>query len=608
MMTRLHRRMANPAGRIMLVLPLLSIALAGRAPIAVRISPADPGALQGRIMEAYRAAARKVTISPGIYRIRTGGGGTPLALRDMSDFEIDARGAVFVFTEPSKGAIRFDNCRRVTLRGVSIRFDPLPFTQGVIEAIAPDGMWYDLQVDKGYPDLGDASGFPALPGGDVFDRKTSWWKAGAAGLTPTLIERVGLGRYRLHWQHPAGPGTWPTEVGDKMVFRGRLWGPAVLLSACAQMSLTGITITSSPSVGIVERGGLGGNQYSHITIKRGPSPEGASADPLVSVIADGFHSSGMRRGPVIENCYFEGMMDDGVAVHGSYSLVVGVHGAELVIANNHFEPGDPLRLYDTGNLPVAEAKVLSVTSDDSYRPPRDSLRKTVADIARGPYFRLTLDHAVPAEFDCVVANGNALGSGYRVRNNTIRHHRARGVLLKADDGLVENNTIEGSTIGGIIITPEFEWAEADYSRNIIIRNNTIRYVGYFGYQMGAISVGAWDSDHNHAVAGAGHQNIVIEGNTISDINGVNLAITSAQNVLVQDNRFVRSHLREPWRLPRAWDMNPNAVIWLTECWNIRFKGNTVSNPGPFAKLLVDMTASAHVSGAEGGVKLTSTLK
>jgi hypothetical protein len=55
-------------------------------------------------------------------------------------------------------------------------------------------------------------------------------------------------------------------------------------------------------------------------------------------------------------------------------------------------------------------------------------------------------------------------------------------------------------------------------------------------------------------------------------------------------------------------MNPNAVIWLTECQDVRFKGNTVSNLGPFAKVLVDVSATAQVSGAEDGVTLVSRFK
>ncbi|MBF0443392.1 MAG: hypothetical protein HQK54_15905 [Oligoflexales bacterium] len=83
---------------------------------------------------------------------------------------------------------------------------------------------------------------------------------------------------------------------------------------------------------------------------------------------------------------------------------------------------------------------------------------------------IALDKTLNASVGDRMANMNLIGSGYIVRNNIVRNRRARGMLLKANDGLVENNTVEGSTMPGISETPEYWWNESDYSHNVIIRN------------------------------------------------------------------------------------------------------------------------------------------
>jgi hypothetical protein len=45
----------------------------------------------------------------------------------------------------------FQDCTNVTLRGLAVDYDPLPFTQGKIIALATDKSWIEFEVAKGYP-------------------------------------------------------------------------------------------------------------------------------------------------------------------------------------------------------------------------------------------------------------------------------------------------------------------------------------------------------------------------------------------------------------------------------------------------------------------------
>ncbi|MBE3097387.1 MAG: right-handed parallel beta-helix repeat-containing protein, partial [Planctomycetes bacterium] len=441
---------------------------------------------------------------------------------------------------------------------------------------------------------------PPEPTGYVFDPKTRQWKPGTYDLGAERVERLGPNRFRLFWR---GRPRHAAAVGDLMAFRGR-GNTDIRVGDCAAMTLADITILSGGGFCIHEDGGDGGSRFSY-KVTYGPKPPGATAAPLIACNADAFHSSGVRKGPTLENCLFEGMCDDGIPIHGSYSLVARSSGDRLVVTDGRFRPGDPLRLLTPEGEVAAEAAVRSIAPLKDFQPPAAKSRhRTFADLTRRRFSELTLDRPLAAGFDWLVSNPAAIGSGYVVRNNIIRNHRARGMLLKADNGLVEGNTVDGSTIAGIVIAPELWWSEACYSRNVIVRNNTIRRVGYattgpWSEQAGAVTVcGAGGKTESSS----GHRHIVIEGNTIEDCSGPNLIIAAAKDVLVKNNRFVRP-MGDPSRRGADRGIDPGALVWLSACDDVRLEGNTVSQPGPgLEKLIVTTPSARNVTGLDGGIK------
>jgi hypothetical protein len=568
---------------------------------AVRISPEDPASVQVGIDAAYKAGAKKVVIPAGTYRLPQPTGRYYLRLAEVSDFEIDATGVTFLRTDPTKGGIEFYRCRNVTLRGATLINETPPFTQGAIEAIDPAGQYYDVRIDAGYPaKFDDPKYFPPDPTGYVFNPKTRQWKAGTYDLSATRVERLGPDRFRLFWR---GKPRHAAAVGDLMAFRGK-GGTDIYVGNCAGMNLTEVAIRSGGGFCIHEADGDGGSRFSY-KVTYGPRPAGAAADPIIACNADAFHSSNVRRGPLVENCLFEGMPDDGVPIHGTYAMVAEAEAERLVVCflhGNFFREGDPLRLFSREGAWLGETAVKAIAPAKGYQPKAATTLTRFKESSN--HYRLTLDRALPAAFECLISNPAACGSGYVVRNNVIRNHRARGMLLKADNGLVEGNTVDGSTIAGIVVAPELWWMEACYSRNVIIRNNTIRHVGYattgpWNMQAGAITVtGASEK----TTSPGGHRHMVIEGNTVENCDGPNLVISAATDVMVRNNRFV-SPMREPSRRGADRGIDPGALIWLSDCEDMRLEGNTISQPGPaMEKSVVTTPTAKNVVGVDTGVK------
>lgn len=568
---------------------------------AAGVVPADTASLQHQIEAAFRAGQKKLAIAPGTYPM-TG----RLQLRGLSNFEIDATGVTFSREDPAHTGINFDDCTNVTLRGLTLRCDRAPHTQGTILAIDPDGAWIDLRVDTGY-----AADYLNKTTGYCFDPKTRQWKAGTFdyGIERTEPREGNVARLILDGKLDVKNSRM--TPGDLMGFRGP-GNTDIVLDGCARMKLIGLTLLGGSGFCVLEAGGEGDNYYSY-KLTYCPTPPGATAPPLIASNADAFHSASVRHGPTLEDCSFEGMCDDGIPIHGAYSLVVAAGKREITIAGpndqNFFRPGDALRLLDADAWVVGEAKVLGCELLGDFHPAEPIQEKPFSHSRK--FVRLTLDRALAAQPGQRVSDPNANGSGFVIRRCTIRNHRARGLLIKADDGLIENNTIVGSTIADLVVSPEYYWNEADYSRKLVIRNNLFGRCGYattgpWNQQAGALTIVS--EAKSRGPAGYGHRHIVIEGNTFEDNDAVNVLINSAQDVLVKSNRFIRPghelNLRGSDR-----KIDPGALIFVSDADDVRIEDNSVFDAGPYTTQLVETAPTAtNVTGGRDGVKAMAHAK
>ena len=90
------------------------------------------------------------------------------------------------------------------------------------------------------------------------------------------------------------------------------------------------------------------------------------------------------------------------------------------------------------------------------------------------------------------------------------------------------NVIDGSTMAAIRVGPEFFWSESGFSRNLVLRNNTIRNVAYWGNQAAAMLI----SPEPAPLPSRGYQNLTIEGNTFENFDITAIFISSADGVTI----------------------------------------------------------------------------
>lgn len=563
-----------------------------------------PFSISEAVGAALARGESKVIIPAGVHRLISSPGKPHLHLRDVENFEIDATGATLVFASEDQAAVVFERCRNVIFRGAILTYDSLPYSQGRIESIQPDRNRIRVRVAAGYP-----TRFTHPPRGGkpppfyVFDPRTRQWKTDTPDLYPSRIEPVVDGIFDLVLEQSVGPDV-PIVAGDLIAWRG-VGGADIRLSDCASMQLLDVTIKGGRGFCVHESGGEGGSHY-RFAVTYPSLPAGATEKPLLASNADAFHSSGVRRGPLLEGCHFEGMPDDGIAIHGAYALVVGVDSVGITLDTRAvaWRKGDIVRVLDEKGVVRSEAVVTAIRSEPNYTSAFPTKLRVYADPLKARYATLTLNRDVLVQPGWLVSNAHAVGSHFQVRDCIIRNHRARGILIKASHGRIENNLIEGSTMAGIVVSPEIGyWNESDFSRDIEIRRNTVRRVGTahqpWNPMAGALTVGAYEAGAFVPLPG-GHEDVRIIDNIFEENDGTNILVTSAQRVMIDGNHFVRpmwnASTRGADRLPKT-----DALVQVREASEVDFKDNEIVDAGPIYRERVRIDGASHgIRGAEEG--------
>ncbi len=485
--------------------------------------------LQADILAAYAAGAAGYTIPPGTYKVPEPSG-SPAHLRfdQLSNFEINGTGVRLLF-EGTVAGLRFDNCHAVTLRGLVLDYEKRSHTQGVITARTANSL--TVRIDPGYPtDFDDPVRFPSTPTGYIYDPATLRLKADTGDYYATASTRLDAETFLL-----SVPSVEPTvQAGDLMAFRSRC-GMATIFYGCSSMHVLDVTVHGG-SFGLLESNGDGGNVYDHYRVAYGPTPPGAVRPRLLSTSADALHSGNMRVGPELDGCVFTGMGDDGINIHGIYGMVMGIEPPATVVvglqSGNPFRAQDRLRVFDR-DLGHRGTRTISTVSGvlAGYTPQQPSW---YARFTPTSYRRLVLDAPVTGlALGDWISNPDSSGSGFAIRNSVFRDHRARGVLIKAENGLVTNCVFDGSSMHAILVTPEIYWAESGHSADVTISHNKIRGSGYHGARRPAVRV---DGE-----AALGHHALVFSGNTFARNYAADLSLRAGTAFVVQNNTFGERH-------------------------------------------------------------------
>ncbi len=505
-------------------------------------------------------------------------------INDMKNVKVQGHKTAFMF----HGRIvpfALKNSENVNISGISIDYD-YPWTfEGEVIANDPVKRSFVVKVfpDNKYRIDGDRLLFGGYdweyPMGEsiVFDPKTRrpWYDTSA-------------------YEH----GYWSGEMGARQISDGvveftrlsardvppvgSIWddkGPMKL-----NRSYPGIAILSSKKVKVddvhVYRCGamaLMGEYSEDITVSNFSTAQREGSPRMITSSADATHFVDCNGVIVLENCYFESMLDDATNIHGVYMKVAQALAPRTFTATfghfqqegNHFaDNGDLLRFVDKTSLrPVAEAKLISIDKSDRtcYVMTFD---KDLAQIA-----------AEPSRY---AVENMTRGASVVIRNCVVRYNRARSLLISTSGDVLIENCDFSSMMAGIRICGDANyWFESGNTRNVVIRNNTFTDLAIGGREPQAIlqidpiiPKEARGNDFFY------HDRVVFKGNTVKTFDNQIIYALSVKSLDISDNKFIDSGLYQPL-FPEL------SVIDVQYCGEVNITGNDFSLWKP------DATISIH---------------
>lgn len=491
-------------------------------------------------------------------------------------------------TELSIGAPRctvfaLSECEGTEVRGFSIDFSPLPFTQGKIVSIDPKAGTFDITIDPGYPSLDEPmfaqTRLKYERWGMFMDSQTRWLKPGAPNfILIDTITRKENGLWCLQTASGDGGKLGFMAPGDLYVQLARGGGTVFTVEKCRNCTIADSTVYSSPGCSVVSVAndalvvrGL------HVRFKPG-------TDRLISTDADGIHNQQNIKGPLVEGCSFEGMADDAINIYSTAAVVREVLSSTMfaISRNGAIEKGDRLQVIDpkTGQV-RGEAEVAQIEPSRAVGNLRNvTLSEPVAGVVAGKDSRS----------GDMIFNMTRCGAGYVIRSNQFNRFRGRGILTRAGNGLIEGNTFTNPSSNDIALADEPDSAEGPVPWNIKIRNNI--FTG--GGDDAVIRIITFRSGFKLA-DGRSLRDITIEDNLFTDPPGTAIFIGAAKNIVIRNNRIIRK-LGAPFRKNQP-------ALDLANCGGIVIENLIVSDPGRTYSAFVHIGKT--VDPDDSGIKITN---
>ena len=507
-----------------------------------------------------------------------------LPLISASDITFDGNGSTLVF-HPKNRAFLLLDCNCITIRNLKIDYDPLPFTQGDIIAINRNSGTFDVHLHDGFPDPPDHDWAVKNHGEQMAWRHGVFLEADRHRFTHywIYVQRVepvaGSDRtYRITPQ-PEHRGVLDhVEVGQRFVFRNRTadaqWKQSVTLigrsaddrgvyysNPAANIQIrnsTNCTLENidqyiSPGMSIRLTGADNTHIIGyHITYK-------PDSGRLIASLSDGIHAKNCRTGPFIEDCVFEGLMDDSINISTMSDTIIEkiddrtfiTRYSDIAYYDTPIRQGDRVRLWD----PV-EGRILGQSAVESVEFLSSHKRK------------ITLAQDWPEVHDAAQFNGDTdrATNLYIIKEAPaeIRHCEFRSQLKTAalvrDAAIIENCRFEDVAFG-IMAYNGRRFGEGPLVSLHVFRNNTFNRLW-----LPAITLDV-QSERGKQIEPIG-ESILIENNIINDCRG-GISLTNIKNATLRNNRIELS--------PQTPD--GCRAISIVNCRDIASENNSINNPG-----------------------------
>ncbi len=432
-----------------------------------------------------------------------------LDFNGLQNIIVEAEGATLLcdgWMEP----ISLNNCKNIRLKGITIDYKHKPYSIGKIVDIQPT--YFDALYDDAY----------VIDTNVTMLRITMYdMKARRYLNTEFVPPHKIVGPHKMRFFRKIDPSMLGNLLRSPRSFHFR---PAILIQEAENIKLEDVIIHSQPGMGIV------GHRSKNVTLTGVKVVPGAGGIQSSNTDATHFTSCiGLLR---YENCQFEGQGDDGINVHNYY---YGIQKAQNNSAYNLSTKGAELHAQVLDYPDVKDT--LELVNRSTLAVVKKYTVKTRINNIDSLYTTVTLNEKLPADLgNYYLINVTRLPRVEIIGCNFF-NNRARGILIKTRNVLIERCLIKETTGTGIHVGAEGNWHEGPASANVIIRNNRIIRCGGPGTIDRASGIAVNIQAADKTIAGL-HKRLVIEGNIIEGDHAENgIYISGASNVVIRGNEI-----------------------------------------------------------------------
>ena len=424
-----------------------------------------------------------------------------------------------IITIPLAIAFELTKCNEIIFKDMVIDYDPIPFTQGIITDIDVEAGTFDYKNDDGFPVLSEYW-FKECDAkwGMSFDEKHLFRMNGESAVFTDSWDNLGHSKWRMHLHYSEQAKN--LKVGDHFVHLARMGGTSALFfSHCGDVKIENVNIYANAAAATIFFRCTGNIHIDGLQVRPRPG-----SGRIFSLNGDCVHCQSCRKGPLIENCIFEGMSDDGMNFYTLPSVIKEVISQQevRVIDTQVLQKGDKVQIIrpTEGTIIEDNIEVISIEGDKlTFAKSIDGLKAGKNHIEADTIFNLS-----------------ACGNDFIVRNNIIGGFRGRGILARAHHGLIESNLIRDTSGQGIVISNGPDWPEGPVPADVTIRNNTLIGVNRDKGQADAGAIQLSSLKLRHKVAEApGFKDVIIENNRIIDSPGNAILLQGVSNAKLINN-------------------------------------------------------------------------
>lgn len=459
---------------------------------------------------------------------------------NLRDVTIDGNGATIMFTDPSRGGFNFLGGAGITIRNLTLDYDPLPFSQGTIVDLSADKRRIIVEIDEGYPTLthemfevaqhasatihtGDGEYISGIhQRGDPFKRFAD-------------SRHLGGRRYELLLSDQPGQNTHGLKVGRKLARAAR--GGAGIAHCIWYLNvdqpvLENLTIRTTPGMA-VNTDLCMAPQIRNVTVA--PPPD---SNRLIGSVADGIHVSNADSGPTISGCHLEKVGDDGIVVNTDMTAVTRVLDDRTIALDRG------------GGMFVEQEDILEGVATNGTRidplPPVTDIefrQHNHASYVPSWPARLTFEEPIARRLKAghYLSNRATIGRGFAVQNNVVRDCIGNSVRLAAGHGVVERNELDGNALHGIWFRCDTSGntAPTRWSNDVEIRENRIIRSGLalFAASNTAGIHTVHKTPNGVASVGRPHRRLSIDENEIANSAYLGVDLWHARGLEIRKNRL-----------------------------------------------------------------------